>query len=399
MSENIRVLILSTQPQVLDGAVQFLAKRNFDVSICDNLRQGLGMVVKKRPDWIFLSVNLSPTAEKYVDFLKQSFGSNPILFGDTLDRNTIARLSQSTSPVMTSTLSGPNMIMKIRQLLSDDKTAVKKAGFGFIHVKDTRSPRALPQIPDSIRAVDTSAVKKKADLDPLLLAAITPQQMDATIGPKILSALRQVSQISSAETMADQYRPVENVETLNVMVLVGKEVSGYLLIGCSLTSQEANNEIQKFRKNMGPLLGLGQKMEEKLFGTFSVHIEGLSQWVRERSDIVCRFPAGQGEVLTCFLPDPNPLPPFQSNKSDKLEVHLENIPTGVPLPCPIYVYLPANDKYVCMIRANAQLSISQQARLLGMGVTGLLIDKEDAAKFNLLYVGEKLFRAPGPLAA
>lgn len=117
--QQISILILSARPKDLVLAQQFLGKRNFLVTVLGSLREGVAHLARHRPDWVFVSINLSSQIEPFAATLKNSFSIEPILYTDDLSRSDAFMLEQMKGHVMVSKLTGPSIQLKISQILKE----------------------------------------------------------------------------------------------------------------------------------------------------------------------------------------------------------------------------------------------------------------------------------------
>jgi hypothetical protein len=394
---KVRVLILTTNPRDMENAARFLEKRNFQIIVNSKLRDGLSLISKEKPDWVLVSVNLSPAIDKFVAMLKQSFKIDPILFGDSMDRQTLTRLTHGGCEYMASKLSGPNIQMKVHQIIQDYKdksrakrgaftpgdgmaTAAEVKGFGHILMKG-EGPKAPPV---RIRAENENSK---------VLSAIESTRPLLPSETKLLSQMNSVSLKVGSKLTNEVARQLLTVDYLDVVILEGGDLSGYLLVGSSLESVDALAEAKRVYKELGMLTTNQGNLQSRLFGRVDIFIDDFPKWAAKRSRLISRYGLKDGEVLACFLADPLPLPLSRPHEADpqRMEVRLQDIPTNVPLPCAWDIYLPRNGKYVRMIRPSGELSPAQQDRLVKMGVSHLQYAADDVEKFGLFCVREKLF--------
>jgi hypothetical protein len=204
--------------------------------------------------------------------------------------------------------------------------------------------------------------------------------------------LKKVMGELSAPAAGGKFRAVEGVEQISVMIWEESGVHGYLVVGGSLSAEESKAEAVKIQRYMDSQRSVATRFKDKFFGALKVKIDSLPVWAELRSNLVQRYVAGTGEMLTCFIPEMQPLPVMKPSQADRqrLEVRTADIPTEVGLPCPIYIHLKQNDRFVCLIKPEGHLSVTQQERLIKMGAENLHIANEDAHNFNLFYVRQKL---------
>ncbi len=349
--ERVRILILTAKVRELTPVKDFLEKRNYSIAFESDVRAGVARVVGNRPDWLLVSIDFTPMVEKFVGLLRQSFSIDPIMFGDMFDRTTMSRLEQFKGRVLGAKLTGPSLQQKISQIIHElENTGV---------ARHRLPPRA------------TSGVRKSSFGDILVTGPkARPQESKTGLGQIIVAP--QSIPISYEE------EELQAADVEQFMVLLGEEggTGGYTVVGS--TREGANAVIQG--------------LKEKVVSSFSADSVAATSLNDLRAKLVRQNLPGGRSRLACFVPAADPLPPYKVSPHDagKLEVRLSDIPTEVALPCPIYVYFPANQKFVRLIKGDGSLTTSQQQRLLKAGLQVIAIAKEDQELFNLFYVREKL---------
>jgi len=418
LADKVNILIISTQSD-LTKVEQFLHKRNFFVTVRSSLRDGITCLTDNRPDWVFLSLNLSPMIDKFSDFLKQSFKIEPIVFADILDRNSVTRLEQWNGPSVNSNLTGPSIQHKLSQLVFErPQNGVAGSSIRglpqtqgerpstMVHMKggSQKGPRygtiAIASEANHLKYAHASGPAGRSTSVteiPTASSELPPPTTTENLSQterKLLTQLQAISLGLQTKPVPSDFKPVEDVEQLNVMVWEDGNLSGYLVMGGSLDVESSVEEAAKIQHLM--TLDKTKETQEKLSGSIQLKIEDLPAWAALRSRLVQRYVTGGGEMLSCFVAESKPLPTLTASPTDKekIEVRLEDIPTDVALPCPIFIHLPQNNKYVCLIKAEGFLSATQQERLIKMGASSLVIAKDDAKRFNLFFVREKLALLP-----
>ena len=350
--QSVSVLIVSTQPAEMAPIAKFLSKRGFRIEIKDNVKDAMVTVGHVQPDWVFLSVNVAPSVERCTELLRSTFKVDPIYFADVLDPKILNFLNSHKGSI-TGRLTGPLVQMKLAQIVSEKK--VLRGG----------QPN---KVKVGVRPSSFLHVKGAAETEPSV--HVDGDEGESDFAGKFVRDVKQVS----------------------VMTIESGSMKGYLVIGNTMQGEEGRAEIVKLRDRIVAEFTGGAPAQGLFIGSIDMDIADFPRWATLRSTKVRRIPLGEDEVMTCFIPQDRPLPEVKdiATDSSKIEVSFKDIPVEKHLPCPMYVHLPQNNKFVCLIKAQGFLSAKQQERLSGLGVPGLVIAKADIEIFKMFYVREKL---------
>lgn len=180
-------------------------------------------------------------------------------------------------------------------------------------------------------------------------------------------------------------------EVLAVMALNGEGMSGYLVVGSSLEQSAALKLSEELRSNLLKSFAATGLFKEEVFGTISVRIAGFLDWAKTFGEFYCRHSLGHGEIVVSYHSEKNSLPKLQFHSSDpnKMIIAAEDIPDGSKVPIPFYLHLPENNRFVRILRPDRWILPQQKDRLKTKKVQ-LVIDKEDAQKFELFYIKNRV---------
>lgn len=355
MSTPVKILIVSKQPKDLDSTVAFLLRRGYNVTVKDNLRDGIACIAKETPDWVFVSINLSTAIEKMQLLIFQTFKIEAVLFSDTADVTSLSRLSRTQRSIITAKLTGPAIQMY------------------FLHATGYQG-----QLESRKKTVGV----KRSSFDPVQEEAANELESKYSSHQQLSPRLTAVHNLHSPAGPFNADAPVDEVA---VMVRNGKEISGYMVF----TGPGSKAAMEAAKAKLHP-------EEWTVLGAIKTKIESLTKWASDRALLVKPMNSAEGEAVSIFLPENQPLPNLRPSAGDqaKLEVAFEDIPTETGLPCPMYVHLPENDKFICLIKADGHFSLKQKRRLEKLGVPNLLIEKVHAENFKIFYVGQKILAPP-----
>jgi hypothetical protein len=173
------IVVLAKNASSVRSTVLFLERRGFAAKILPSLNDAVELFSKKEANKLLLSVNFAhPKVEMLPVLMNQSFQIETILFAEENDRRSQQRLSSAkTKHVLFGPVSGPVVMMKIRQIDRDlnggdaeqagssgSRGPGEKRDESDIKVGGGRSSNS----DDTVVLSNRSAADKKASLDQLL---------------------------------------------------------------------------------------------------------------------------------------------------------------------------------------------------------------------------------------
>lgn len=348
--ESITLLILTTRPQEMVSVEKFLSKRGFTLVIKDNMRDGLAFIGRSSPDWVFISVNLTGSMAKYQELLKSTLNIEPVFFADEMDKPALRLLNTFRESSIITKLTGPVIQMRLAQTLADSqpkqRTTVGIRPSAFVHVKGEPAPAPAPIVMS---------------------------------GP-------------SREVVTKEKSP--EVGKVNVITFESGDQSGYVVVGSALNSETVKADLEHQASEIVTSL-TGHASRDVRINTVELHINNFPAWATLHGTTVKNFSTENCELVTCYIPEDTPLPEMKTSESDptKVEIKFRDIPVDTQLPCSLYVHLPQNNKFICLIKKDGTLTAKQQERLAGLGVPSLMISKADIEIFKAFYIRYKLLVA------
>ncbi|MGZ3723090.1 MAG: hypothetical protein ACXVA9_09180 [Bdellovibrionales bacterium] len=358
----VNILIITAYPLRLGPTEHFLKKRKFEVTIKTSIRDAVEVITNGKADWTFLSVNLNVNLDRTIDVLRKSFNVVPILFGDESDSRTMTRLQSFGEQAMTATATGPSIQFKISQITNDKVELFKSKASGY---KPNATGSSGADLGHVILRGGGSAPVGPDNFRPLQNSAPNPRAITVKSG--------------EPEAPASVEKPIDEFHVV-ISELSGQK--GYVLMG--LTADEGKK--------------IQAKSTDKVVGPIKAAPKGSPQWNQLQALLKASQSKGSGDVYSCFVPTANPLPAYEISDVDasRLNVPLQEIPAEVALPCPVYVHLPQNGKFICLIKTAGVLTQTQQQKLIKSGLKFLTIVTTDAELFSLFYVQEKLMALRPP---
>ena len=124
------LVILASQERTVKATATFLTRRGIQVQVVTALNDAMDLLTKKLANIVLVSCNYPhPKIEMIPSLLAQSFSVPCIAFAEETDRKTTQRLgAMKTRHIMFGPVSGPSVLMRIRQIekeASDAKLAAE----------------------------------------------------------------------------------------------------------------------------------------------------------------------------------------------------------------------------------------------------------------------------------
>lgn len=115
--DTTRVVILASQPTQLNGTVQFLRKRDWQVELTGDLQSIISHVTQIKAQWLVVSANYpNPKLGQILQILRKTLNVEIVLFAERMDSQTVQKLNHSQFSVINGRASGPNFQVNIRRL-------------------------------------------------------------------------------------------------------------------------------------------------------------------------------------------------------------------------------------------------------------------------------------------
>jgi hypothetical protein len=163
------LLIITAKASAVRGAAAFLSRRDIPTYVATSMNEALNHLSEKKPDMVLISVNYPhQKMESFPMLLEQSFGVETILFAETHDRKTAAKLQNiKATHSIHGIISGPAVLMKLRQIEHARNTALEDAR-SSVPGQEQASEKA--EGPDAIVFRGERAQMKEAAMGDLLKA-------------------------------------------------------------------------------------------------------------------------------------------------------------------------------------------------------------------------------------
>ncbi|MES2854997.1 MAG: hypothetical protein V4692_03990, partial [Bdellovibrionota bacterium] len=112
------ILIIAGKASTVRGTAAFLSRRDYPTYVATTMNEALSFLTEKKPDIVLISANYPhQKIESFPALLEQSFGVETVAFAEDHDRKSTMRAqSMRARHIITGMVSGPSVVMKIRQI-------------------------------------------------------------------------------------------------------------------------------------------------------------------------------------------------------------------------------------------------------------------------------------------
>lgn len=115
---EVSVLMLVKTPKAHSNAATFLSRRGWPTSMQNNLQKAIKQMATEKPDFVLVSLNFPhPAISRLAPLFKQTFGVEVVLFCESQDAASLARLSKMGGYKIIGSPSGPNLQRTLRKVL------------------------------------------------------------------------------------------------------------------------------------------------------------------------------------------------------------------------------------------------------------------------------------------
>ncbi|MCB0419869.1 MAG: hypothetical protein KDD61_02685 [Bdellovibrionales bacterium] len=143
---EVRILMIVSNEKKFEGIGSFLTRRGWETTVVSNLGSAVKNIVMTKPDVVLISLNHpNKKLQALPTLLTQTFNTNCVIFGETIDAKTSMALRESKSRhKITGFVSGPSIHRAIKKILQDiyypkDEKEIKKNLLKSGEISDTIS--------------------------------------------------------------------------------------------------------------------------------------------------------------------------------------------------------------------------------------------------------------------
>lgn len=208
---------------------------------------------------------------------------------------------------------------------------------------------------------------------------------DEDTPPKtILEAGAKEALLGAAKVSQEKKESVEATSNVACIVISSSRFSGYLITAMGkdkvIDSQflsKVQDRLFRFLKDNGEDLSERENMNIKL-----KQVE-FEPWAMEQAQFLRKSIHNGNDVAMAFFPKENVVQQYGESVSDDMtSVKIDDIKDDIEVECSLYIYMPANNKYILYTPRGGKLYRDQKNRLKGKGVGELHLLKTEKTQFE-----------------
>lgn len=422
------ILILKSNPLTLQTAEQFLVARGWAVMSTTSLTDSVQHLFENKIDYFILCANHPQKKVKQLPLLFKQFTELQfITYTDMANTPNMAILQEMGIPYQVlPPVSGPAIERVIFRIQKEEKnkSAGKKANLAdsqnnfdrkraqesinnFFEDDDDNAPK-LHTLPTSTKVGSATAEsftdyqnrmkrqqmnnaqpKKEKDY-PFLTDNNDPVKKSPPSKPPPEFQRSIESILDSSIKPSNTGNPVEKIERAQNCICFKIETSTFrgFLVAATGKDRRLDEELlvtvhQKLAETIqqqGGVLGDSKPIDVKIR---SVHFE---HWAIEKAEFLKKSVHNANELVMAFFPTHKTSPTLgDSVAQEMLSIDIDDLASDSPVSFDVYVYLPANNKYILYTPKNSLFLSSQKSRLKAKGIDKMHAKKdsvEDIHKYH-----------------
>jgi hypothetical protein len=205
-------------------------------------------------------------------------------------------------------------------------------------------------------------------------------------------ALTETVQISGTEKM----QLLSEASNLSCLMIQSPKFAGYLVCAMGSNRTIEKDFIHLIKTRLFSFLRAnGEPIKDGESLDLEIHPVDFTDWSLKEAQFLKKSLHQGEEIAMAFFPAPNVEINLQQSVSSKmLKVELAHLKDDVPLEFDLYLYMPANNKYLLYTPKGRPLYGKQRGRLAQSGITHMHLKKENASQVTKYqaqnYLNEKV---------
>lgn len=439
-SNEIRrsILILKSNPMALQSAEMFLISRGWEVYTAVNLHDAIKLVLTKNPEYLLLCANHPQKKVKSLPkILAQAVHVKVILYVDIATTINISVMNGMGFPNhILPPVSGPSIeraVFKFEkeelQRMADRKKENKESMGNYSISREEPNPdleftiNQLLGSPDEDDDTTQASTTQNNSNDPgsktetfaeyearklrerqarMQTEGSSPEKTDdkSRLGssdsidysnnqnnvelkqPDSIMVKGAQHALDSAVKFDPGKKKIEGLEKSQncvCIVIDSTRFSGYLIAALGKNRRFDDEFVKNIQTKLFDFLkGQGEKLDED--GALEIKIKTVEfeDWALEQADFLKKSVHNGDEVAMAFFPTKKTAPDTkESAREDMLQINIDDLHGDIQVLFDVYVYLPANNKYVLYTPKGGTFMANQKDRLKGKGITHMHMKKEE----------------------
>lgn len=445
------IVVLAKTERAVKSTLSFLERRGTPVKFVSSLNEAIEIFTKQEANILLFSVNFpNPKIEMIPALILQSFSVPSIAFAEETDRKTSQKLqSVKTRHVIMGPVSGPAVMMKVRQIEKDLEgggdaspgegaargSMAQEAGDQSINV---RGGSALAAKQEALNSLMSAARETSGDDEMSLLASgetyVDKGQRSKAHRAKYQRAHREanyhdglsdedraLSALQSVEPILARRKSGDTPEEDLFLKCMGEaieavvgEPSDYEL--CFPILKKAMLVAIRSRKMKGAfVIAVGQSKHKpadimqriqvaffSLLRANGIELDASEEFSSEiehvyiANDAISVSPhllmaqTPEAQVGLAVVMTEDPVPSLQPYERNMLQVPLSDLPAEEPVNFNVYLHLRRNGKFIRYLRVGSALSNKQVVRLTKHNITHVLVDGAEREAYSRHYAAHSI---------
>lgn len=353
---NNRVLILANQNEKMENTVRFLSRRGWITEMKTDYRSGVSAIVQDTPDYIFVSIQM---AGSQLLVLQKLVKSRPnavlILFSEIATLESANRLmSVGAEHIVYPSAGGPAFDRCLKRIILESK--------------DT------PE--------ETKRAEKTTNQDETYwpYGATARVRVSSTISILSESLKAGLHHVCSSEPLKMQKTvKLSKVSKLACLEIRSQSFSGYI-VAARASNQELTEEFMSQIRGFiqEALVKIGENIRESEIFKTEISEVNFKQWMTEHAQCFQTALFQGEEVGVGFFEDVKLHTEQFTNPNEHMVGVLVTDVSGLSKAIvDLYLYLPANDRFVRYTRRGESISLKQQDKLVQRNITHLYFHHSD----------------------
>lgn len=386
-THNATIYILKSKPETLRAAEDHLHTLGWKVESSTDVKSAIAAVQKLKPSFFLISIeNSFPSLKTLPTLIMQAFPeTRVILFADTsTPQNLTALKAAPTEHTLYPPVSGSSIERLISRIVRErekpsDETSIQIIDTGDRSAKDQalKTLSVLASTMTDTEYLDYINGKANSELRVVTEPAVSPDFANKEVKRMADATEKALESSASPDETGDGER-IGFVKRVACISVQSKALSGYLIAAYGENRDIDTEFLNKVRQRLVELMHL----EDQSFTADSQMDLELTEvqfedWAIQQGEFLKRTIHFGHEVAIAFFPPQAPQPELESSGSDHmLMIEMNEIVANAPVDFDLYVYLPANRKYVLYTRQGEAFPADQRERLIAKGVTRMHLPRD-----------------------
>lgn len=391
MEKAYSLLIIKSTARALEPAEEILKRHGWNLISTTEIDEAISIMLKHQPQFVMISVDHpSRKLMAFRQVIQQSFSCCVIMFAEYLDTQSYKRLANSkTEYLVYPPVTGPAIERTINKYHKDQADT------------QTLANSLLPKV-ESLKISGLKQQLEKLAIESLSSEIVEPSFVmapehdfagDETLIPTrnhkdtpILRGSRDAfeSSLSNTSHRATAKTTLQEVNQAACFSVKSHYQSGYLVIATSGDKEVDSNLVSMIREKLLAFLsnnGEDAVSEEGL--SLNLNSVPFDEWAIEKAEFLRKGIHEDNEIALAYFPRKDVHCQLDSSSQDNmLTISLVELTPDTAVEFDLYLYLPANQKYILYTPKGAVLYSRQKEKLTRQGVSQMHFLARESENFK-----------------